>query len=235
MISTPCDIVYPIDSHSRPPNISSIRAERAHDSSTPRSNGCVAKHLSDWVRSPWETTTLSIVFDARKNAEQSKRAREAIAGTPQLPELAPHSSDPRDTAPANAWAPSVDIAKGTIPQQAPIVRSLLRMPRSERRATTPHTSNVVREASRIEPTTLVLREDPIYPAIAKQQLISGSVEVHFRISPEGKVYDVKSVKGSPMLARAAVEAVATWRYEPARLNGAPIDSQGSTNFDFKLD
>ena len=159
MISTPCDIVYPIDSHSRPPNISSIRAERAHDSSTPRSNGCVAKHLSDWVRSPWETTTLSIVFDARKNAEQSKRAREAIAGTPQLPELAPHSSDPRDTAPANAWAPSVDIAKGTIPQQAPIVRSLLRMPRSERRATTPHTSNVVREASRIEPTTLILREE----------------------------------------------------------------------------
>lgn len=68
-----------------------------------------------------------------------------------------------------------------------------------------------------------------------QQLISGRVEVHFRISPEGKVYDVKSVKGSPILARAAVEAVATWHYEPARLNGAPIDSLGSTNFDFKLD
>ena len=59
--------------------------------------------------------------------------------------------------------------------------------------------------------------------------------MHFRISPEGKVYDVRPVKGSPVLAEAAVEAVQTWCYEPARLNGAAIDSQASTNFDFKLE
>ena len=49
--------------------------------------------------------------------------------------------------------------------------------------------------------------------------------MHFRISSEGNVYDVKSVKGSPILARAAIEAVEAWCYEPARLNGTPIDSQ----------
>jgi outer membrane biosynthesis protein TonB len=42
------------------------------------------------------------------------------------------------------------------------------------------------------------------------------------------------VNGSPILAHAATEAVESWRYEPARLNGAPIDSQGSATFDFKL-
>ena len=42
------------------------------------------------------------------------------------------------------------------------------------------------------------------------------------------MYDVRSVKGSPILARAAIEAVIAWRYEPARLHGAPIDSQAST-------
>ena len=34
--------------------------------------------------------------------------------------------------------------------------------------------------------------------------------------------------------RTYAEAMEAWRYEPARLNGMPIDSQSSTNFDFRL-
>ena len=86
----------------------------------------------------------------------------------------------------------------------------------------------------IEPAMLIVRTDPVYPAIARQSHISGSVEVQFRISPEGRVYDVKSLKGWPILAKAAIDAVATWRYEPARRNGTPVDSQMRTNFDFQL-
>lgn len=175
-----------------------------------------------------------MVFDARKHAEHSKRAREAIACPPHLTELGLHSSDPQDTVPTNAGEPDIVITKGAVAKQAPIVRSLLRVPHSEPLSPAPCASNLVQPGGKVDPATLILRENPVYPAIAKQRLISGSVEVHFRISPEGKVYDVKSVKGSPILARAAIEAVEAWSYEPARLNGAPIDSQASTNFDFKL-
>jgi periplasmic protein TonB len=162
---------------------------------------------------------LSRVFDARKQAEKSKSARETKAETLQLPEVE---------------TPDASITKGAVAQQAPIVRSLLRVPRSASLFTAPRASNVVQHGGQSEPATLISAQNPIYPAIAKQHLISGSVEVHFRISREGKVYNVKSAHGSPVLAKAAIEVVETWRYEPARLNGEPIDSQASTNFDFKL-
>jgi protein TonB len=128
-----------------------------------------------------------------------------------------------------------DTGSGRTAQQGPIVRSLLRMPRADHlRSLASSEAGLTRQNSSVEPATLILPEDPMYPAVAKECSISGRVEVHFRISPEGKVYDVKSVRGMPILARAAIEAVEARSYEPARLNGAPIDSQATTNFDFRL-
>jgi TonB family protein len=114
------------------------------------------------------------------------------------------------------------------------MRSLLRAPRLEPVLTASSSPNFMQQSARCEPAKLILPKDSIYPAIAKESLLSGSVEVHFRISRDGNVYDVKAVRGSPILARAAVDAVQAWCYEPARLNGDPIDSQASTHFDFKL-
>ena len=133
-----------------------------------------------------------------------------------------------------AWAGRTAMSGTTAGKQAPLVRSLLRAPRSESQSVESQTPDTVEPGGQIEPATLVLRVDPAYPASAKQSQISGSVELRFRISPEGKVYDVRPVRGVPVLARAAIQAVEGWCYEPARLNGAPIDSQASTNFDFEL-
>jgi protein TonB len=91
------------------------------------------------------------------------------------------------------------------------------------------------DAGKIEPPALISRTDPVYPPVAKGSLTSGKVEVQFRISPEGKPYNVKFVQGPLILARAAIEAVEKWCYQPARLYGAPVDSHASTNFDFSLD
>src|SRR5262249_47576290 len=121
----------------------------------------------------------------------------------------------------SAWVPAMGI-----------VRSLLRSSRTPAPATAIGSTNVVHQRTKLEAATLTSRKDPVYPASAKENLISGSVEVHFRISPQGKVYDAKSVKGAPILAQAAIEAVREWRYEPARLNGIAIDSHASTNFTF---
>lgn len=133
-----------------------------------------------------------------------------------------------------AWAGTAARTEGAPRKPAPLVRSLLRKPRAEPIAEEAQTSAVPERGGTIEPATLVLRVDPAYPARAKESFISGTVELRFRISPEGKVYDVRLVRGSPILARAAIQAVEGWCYEPARMNGAPIDSQASTNFDFEL-
>ena len=60
-----------------------------------------------------------------------------------------------------------------------------------------------------------LRKNPVYPAAAKERAISGTVEVRFRINPEGKVYDVRPVNGSADL----------WRKRPWKRSGAGATSQ----------
>jgi TonB family protein len=170
---------------------------------------------------------LSLVFDARKRAEQSKASRETSAGAPEAAEPQRHSAGMHDASPADSRTQNSGVAKAGGPEQRPLVRSLLRLQRP-----------VVSRSGLTgagEPTIVVLPSDPIYPAVAKQQMIGGSVEVHFRISPEGKVYSVRSVKGPPILAEAAVKVVESGQYAPARLNGACIDSQATARFDFKLD
>jgi TonB family protein len=124
----------------------------------------------------------------------------------------------------------------------PIVGSLLRTrhrpSRAEERAGTETTARTSPETdpqiSKIQPAALVFSAEPPYPQTARDSQISGSVEIRFRISPEGKVYDARPVRGPAVLARAAIEAVQNWNYAPARLHGAPIDSQGRANFEFKL-
>jgi periplasmic protein TonB len=133
-----------------------------------------------------------------------------------------------------AWAKGADVAEAAVSQQVPIVRSLLRVPRSKPVPTAPPASDAGKQGGTIEPATLISRKEPAYPATANENPGSGTVEVRFRISPEGRVYDVKSASGSPVLAQAAIEAVEAWCYEPARLNGAPVDSEASTNFDFEM-
>jgi TonB family protein len=174
---------------------------------------------------------LSLVFDARKRAELSKVSRETSAGAPGPADPGAHSSGPNDASPAKSRTQDLVNAKAAAAEQRPLVRSLLRLHRPDPGSAAPRSSL----AGTGEPAIVVLPSDPIYPAVAKQQLIGGSVEVLFRISSEGNVYGVRSVKGPPILAQAAIKAVENGQYGPARLNGACIDSQVTARFDFKLD
>jgi protein TonB len=76
--------------------------------------------------------------------------------------------------------------------------------------------------------------NPSYPASAKVDGISGTVELHFKIGPTGDVHDIAVVKGPAILAQAAVQAVRDRKYKPARVDGVPTETDASAIFDFKL-
>jgi len=80
---------------------------------------------------------------------------------------------------------------------------------------------------KVDPAQLIERKAPVYPAAAQQNHISGSVELSFHIGADGRVNHLNVVKGNPLLARAAVEAVQLWHYKPARVNGIPVESESS--------
>jgi TonB family protein len=85
-----------------------------------------------------------------------------------------------------------------------------------------------------EPAQLISQREPVYPLAAKLANISGTVETHFKISTNGEVRDVTVTKGNPALIRAAIDAVRWWRYVPARLNGIPVESEGTAVVAFRL-
>lgn len=70
--------------------------------------------------------------------------------------------------------------------------------------------------------------DPVYPALARQMRISGTVKVEVVITPAGTVKSTKILGGHPLLAAAAEEALKKWKFEP----GATETTQ-TVVFDFK--
>jgi TonB family protein len=56
---------------------------------------------------------------------------------------------------------------------------------------------------------------PEYPELAKQFNMKGAVRLALVIKPDGHIKKINVLGGSPLLARAAVEAVRKWRYSPA--------------------
>ena len=75
---------------------------------------------------------------------------------------------------------------------------------------------------------------PVYPDIAKQARVQGIVILECTISPQGKVTDVKVLRGIPLLDAAATEAVRQWVYSPTLLNGVPVPVIMTVTVNFKL-
>ena len=70
---------------------------------------------------------------------------------------------------------------------------------------------------------LVHRVEPVYPQIAKNMRVSGTVELMGVIGTDGRMRELRVQSGHPLLARAALDAVSQWLYQPTLLNGEPVE------------
>jgi protein TonB len=81
---------------------------------------------------------------------------------------------------------------------------------------------------------IIYRVQLIYPSIARQARVQGTVELRAIISKAGTIENLVVVRGHPMLATAAVEAVRQWRYRPYLLNNEPIEVETEITVNFVL-
>lgn len=136
---------------------------------------------------------------------QLQRASEKPAGVPELAEV---GAAPLLTVPA-ALATSLSPPAISLPE--PIV-----------------STGVVKGR-------LIYSVQPNYPVDAIQMRIEGPVVVHALIGKDGSLHELKPVRGdNPMLVKAALKAVQQWRYEPSRLNGAPVEMPIDITIKFNL-
>jgi TonB family protein len=81
---------------------------------------------------------------------------------------------------------------------------------------------------------LIKRIQPRYPQNALAMHLQGAVQLEATIDKEGKIANMKVLKGDAVLARAAMEAVRQWRYKPYYLDGVPVDIETQITVNFKL-
>jgi TonB family protein len=85
------------------------------------------------------------------------------------------------------------------------------------------------------PPLLIRKVAPVYPPLARQARIQGTVILKIVINKDGDVRDVQLVNGHPMLAPAAVEAVKQWKYQPYTRDGEVVVASTMVRVEFKLD
>ncbi|MGD0667367.1 MAG: M56 family metallopeptidase [Bryobacteraceae bacterium] len=81
---------------------------------------------------------------------------------------------------------------------------------------------------------LISKVDPVYPPLAKQAKIQGTVELSAVIGKDGRVQNLKVVSGHPLLVQAALDAVKNWVYRPTLVNGEPVEVKTSIQINFTL-
>jgi len=79
---------------------------------------------------------------------------------------------------------------------------------------------------------VLAKVDPEYPKLARQAGASGVVELEATITVDGKVKNPRVVRGNSMLQKAALDAVLQWHYQPAMLNGKPVESPVEIKLNF---
>jgi len=75
---------------------------------------------------------------------------------------------------------------------------------------------------------------PVYPAVAKQAHISGTVVLHCMIGKDGSVQALEYISGPPLLMKSAMDAVRQWTYKPTLLNGEPVEVDTTVSVIFTL-
>src|SRR6185437_3727835 len=96
------------------------------------------------------------------------------------------------------------------------------------------TASRIRQGGSVQAAMLVNRVQPVYPPLARQTRISGTVRLHAIIGKDGSVQQLEVLTGHPLLVQAALDAVRQWRYRPTLLNGEPVEVDTTIDVIFSL-
>ena len=93
----------------------------------------------------------------------------------------------------------------------------------------------LRVSGNVQALQLISHVEPVYPALAKQAQIQGTVELSGLIGKDGRVRDLQLLRGHPLLVQAALSAVKDWWvYKPTTINGEPVEVRTEISVNFTL-
>jgi TonB family protein len=179
--------------------------------------------------------------DTEKVHHQSSQPDQEPDQNSDTPEVVVHNyseqaaadSTPKQVEKASTAEDNPSHAQQDVPPQLPVpnandaaLASLVATSAPLPRQPLPISQGVVRGA-------LQYKVRPTYPEQALSMRLAGPVVLLATVSETGAVTHVKVVSGQAVLANAAIAAVKQWRYQPSRLNGAPVGVETQITVNFK--
>jgi TonB family protein len=93
----------------------------------------------------------------------------------------------------------------------------------------------LRLGGNVQPAKLVKMVRPAYPEDLKSKGVAGLVTLEAVLLKDGTLGNIRSIGAvDPGLAGAAVETVRQWRYQPALLNGEPVEIAATIQLEYEL-
>lgn len=87
----------------------------------------------------------------------------------------------------------------------------------------PPPPNPPRVGGNVKQAKLIHKVEPKYPEIARRNRVQGDVFLEAIIGTDGNTHNTKVISGHILLRQSSIDAVKQWKYEPATLNGEPIE------------
>jgi TonB family protein len=81
---------------------------------------------------------------------------------------------------------------------------------------------------------LLKKVDPVYPTLARQARVQGTVKFNVLINTAGEIEQLEVVSGHPMLINSAMDAVKQWRYKPYYVDGIAVEVRTTIKVNFTL-
>ncbi len=92
----------------------------------------------------------------------------------------------------------------------------------------------IRVGGNVQAAMLLRQTKPLYPPLARQARIQGTVKLQAIISRDGTIQQLQTMSGHPLLVPNALEAVKQWVYKPTLLNGEPVEVVTVIDVNFTL-
>jgi TonB family protein len=92
----------------------------------------------------------------------------------------------------------------------------------------------VRQGGNVAAAKLLKRVTPAYPDVARGEHLGGTVRMHAIIAKDGRIRQLRVMKGFCSLARPSLEAVQKWQYSPTMLLGQPVEVDTTIDVIFSL-
>ena len=80
---------------------------------------------------------------------------------------------------------------------------------------------------------LIHRVEPTYPPEARQARLEGTIALDVVVGRDGSVVSMHPLNGPDVLARAAMDALRWWKFQPYRVNGEPVVVETTLAVEFK--